>query len=123
MKDHTVEEQQVRESRDTEAEVAVGEAEFAIVLPIPAEVVFTAGDGERRREGDVCAGRADDGVNLTVHAVFRLDASLGEAGDRRADERDVGLCQSLQISRSGRQSPAVRAEGGHNLVEKLGLVC
>lgn len=88
----TVDEEEVWEARDAQAQVAVGEAEFAVVLPVAGEVVVAADDGEGRGEGDVGAGGADHGINRAVDAVLGLDARLGEALNGIADEVNVWFC-------------------------------
>jgi hypothetical protein len=116
-----VQEQQVREPGRGNTKVSVRKAAEAFRAPCLRQVYALCHDGKWRCKVDIGTSRADDGVNRPMHAITGYDPILGDLLDRSADGTSILLGQSLQVSRSWSESPAMRREVGNDVVQELGF--
>lgn len=96
----------IRHARERAGHVAFRRVRLHRVL----DVAVSSHDGEPRREGVVEARGADDSVQLDDLARLELDALGYDAGDAFCDHFHIRLSQSLQVTRSRRDSATSQGE-------------
>jgi hypothetical protein len=114
--------EEVGEARGGDTEIGFGISDGSIGLPCLVQIHTSGNDGERRRERNVGAGGADDGVDLPLYSVDSHNPLGGKAFDRRADVGDIFFGESFEISGPGSQPSAGWCEFWENSLHQFRFV-